>query len=138
MRNHLFSSFILLTSSFLLLAVGCASSRPQGPVYSATSLVRLDSTVPAGEAKRRAIATARAQVRQQLMTWAYQLRINDGRTLEDLAVVDPFVRAVVDDTIRRANIVDQALDDDGVLTLTIAMDLAPLYKLVADYDKHSI
>jgi hypothetical protein len=58
--------------------------------------------------------------------------------LDTLAIVDPFVRAVIDDTVRRAVVTDQTVSDEGIVTLTLRMDLEPLYKLIADYPKHPI
>jgi hypothetical protein len=129
--------WILAGLAFAAFSLGCASTGP-GPTYSSTASIRINPVAPPSEGRRTAIDSAEREARAQLLTEAYNLRMNDGRTLDDLAIVDPFVRAVIEDTVRRAKISDRTISEEGVVTLTLSMDLAPLHKLILEYNAHPI
>jgi hypothetical protein len=130
--------FCVLGLAVLALLGGCGHFADRGTAYTATSTVKLDPALSEGAARLEAQATAEREARDQILAQAAQLQLSDGRKLQDLAISDPYVRASLDDTVRAAQIRDKRFNDDGTVTVTVRMELSPLYKMIADYPKHAI
>ena len=138
-------SYLTVTLAFcamvptLLLVMSCVQLRERGPAYSATAQAAIDRSHPASTARREAILTAETHARDQILNRAVQqLRLGDGRTLEEVAIVDPFVRASLQDMVRAAQVTDRTVTDEGLVTVTVRMDLAPIYKLIQTYNAQPV
>ena len=128
---------LLILAAFGIAA--CARQpAPTSPTYSSTMFQQMNQSSPRDQARREALALAEFQARNQIREKLYQLRLSDGRALGDLAAIDPFVRAVVQDNLRAARIEDRTVTDAGLVSVTVKMDLSPLYQLIAEYPRHSI
>lgn len=112
---------------------GCAHLRTQAPAYSATATANMKATLPPDQARREAVARAEVQARDQILLQAGQMRLNDGRTLEDVAIVDPYVRAVLQDTVRAAQVANRTVSSDGQITVTMRLEQKPLQQLIQSY-----
>lgn len=126
----------------LLLPLGCAKLRAivfetfpsQGEAYSATATAIINKILPPAQARRDAITKAENDARDKLMMQASQLRLSDGRTLEDVAVVDPFIRAALLDIVRDAQTKDRTVNNEGLVTVTLRLDLVPVQNLISKYN----
>ena len=134
-RGH--AGLVLLALVFV--AVGCAYTPSQGVPHAVTSTATIDPDQPRQIARLEAKGRAELEARRQIADRAAELRLSDGRTLGDLAVIDPFVRAALDDTVRAA-VLKPVRDEEApdVVTVTLHADLQPLYDLVRDYPKYAI
>jgi hypothetical protein len=123
----------------LLICLACAGQLAgDAPYYASTSFQRMNPELPRDQARREALAAADRQARDQIRDQVYQLRLNDGRTLGDLAAVDPFIRAVIADNLRAARIDDRTVSGEGIASVTVKMDLAPLYEMIQQYPAHAM
>jgi hypothetical protein len=126
-------------SALLLLAMACASQPTEtAPSYSSTQFRQMDAGLPRDQARREALAAAENMARDQIREQVYQMRLSDGRALGDLAAIDPFMRAVIQDNLRAAQIADRTVSEEGMVSVTVKMDLAPLYKMIEEYPSHAI
>ena len=98
----------------------------------------MNGELPAGEARRLAIQQAEILAKDQIKQQAAEMKIDDQRRLGDVAVSDPFVGALLDDTVRTGRITDRTISSDGTVSVTVKMDLAPLEKLIADYQQRAM
>jgi hypothetical protein len=140
-RRSAFGSILRGTAlaAIAVLAGSCATGAASGgPSYSATNFQRMNPEEPRDQARREALATADSQAREQIREQVYQMRLSDGRTLGDLSAIDPFVRAVVQDNLRSARTGDRTVTDEGLVSVTVTMDLAPLYQMVSEYPNHAV
>lgn len=124
----------LAALALMIAAAGCGfTARQKAPAFSSTAMAQMSPALPTDQARREAISRAETKARDQIMLQVRQLRLADGRSLEDLAVIDPFVRAMVQDAVRNAHQIDRTVSDQGVVTVTLSMDQAPLLKLIETY-----
>jgi len=138
--NHFSPLRPLALASALALAAACTTPGERAPTYSATSAAYYDplNRPLAGLTRAQVLKTAIRQAREQILTQAKEMKLSDGRTLSDLAIVDPYVKAMLDDTVRAARIVDRTYSDEGMVTVTVSMQLTPLFKMIEHYPQHSI
>lgn len=131
---------LLMTGMAVMpVLTGCASTGGgDSQVYAATVIEQIDPEEPREAATREALIRAEAAAREQIRERIYQTKLDDSRSLDDLAAVDPFVRAVVDDTLRMAVIDDRTVAPDGTVTVTLEVDLKPINRLVEEYPRHAI
>jgi len=122
----------------VLTAVACTRVHSGAPIYSATVSAQYDEEGKVGLTRRQALQSAVREARNHILNKALELRLSNGQVLGDLAVVDPFVRAVLEDTVRAARITDRAYSEDGLVTVTVSMELEPLYKLIEEYPQHAL
>lgn len=127
------SSLLLIT--FLLLAGGCATIGRGKPAYTATATAKMDPNLQAAVARREAIQMAEVRARDQIMLQALQMTTPDGRTLEQLAVEEPFVQAMLLDTIRVARVSDRIVSPEGQVSVTVSLDEAPLQKILTEFQQ---
>lgn len=120
---------------FCIFLAACSRQVPEYPVYSATAFEKINPAPGQSfaNARRQALLSAEIKARQQIQEQVIQLELNDGRALSQLAVSDPFVHAKIKDTVRMARIQDRTLGEDGVVTLTVSLNLEPLYKMMQRY-----
>lgn len=122
--------FLLLAPLF---AVACTQT-PRGPAYSATAFASIEQGVPFTQGKLAAIQAAEKKARDQILIQALQMRFSTGETLETAAILDPFIRAKVYDTIRTARTTDQTVDEENTtVTVTLELDLKPLQRIIERY-----
>ena len=81
---------------------------------------------------------AEVDARDQIMFQASQLKLSDGRKLQDLAIVDATLRAQIDDIVRAAQIIDKDYNDDGSVSVTVRLDLQPLYDAIEAYPANKV
>ena len=122
------------------LLSACATPGAEHPVYTSTATAHYDplNRAEAGMTRRQALQVALRRARGQSVVRVGELRLSDGGTLGELAIVDPYVKAVIEDTARAAQVVDRTYSDEGVVSVTIRMELAPIYRMIENYPKHSI
>ncbi|MCE5228668.1 hypothetical protein LLG95_03620 [bacterium] len=115
----------------ILLCAACASTPRQAPVtLSATGFAQSDPKVPAAIAYSQARKMAELRARQQLEESVKTYRVDANQSLQQLIVVDPFVRAVFDDTIRSARVSDRTVKPDGSVSVTVDLDLNQLSQML--------
>jgi hypothetical protein len=130
---------LLLLSPALIAPLACArQSATAPPIYTSTSFQEMNPDLPRDRARREALSAASLQARDRIEEQVYRMRLSDGRSLGDLAAVDPFVRAVIQDNLRAAVIADRAVSDEDVVSVTVRMELAPLYKMIEEYPRHAL
>src|ERR1044072_7645984 len=95
-----------------LLTLACATPGPDVKTLSATIFRTPSPLLSRDEGRRLGLQDAEVEARRQIRSRVFERHLNDGRTLEDLAVVDPFVRAVIDDTVAAAQITDRTFSKD--------------------------
>lgn len=127
-----------LAMSLMLLSMGCVHQLFKVPAYSATGTATINRALPAKEERRDAINRAETQARDQIMLQTRQLRLKDGRSIEDLAVVDPVIRAALMDAVRNAHVVDRNVSSEGRVTVTLSMDIEPLTRLMQNYQPPAV
>src|SRR5690242_15573308 len=76
-----------------LTAGGCARQFGTAPAFTATATAAINPELPPAEARPEANTRAETQARDQIMAQVTQLRLPDGRSLEDVAVTDAVMRA---------------------------------------------
>ena len=127
------STFGVLAAFSILAFAACARIGP-GEGYTATAFAEIVPGKSFTEGKLAAIKTAEKKARDQILVQAMGLKFQSGQTLGDAVITDPFIRAKVYDTIRTAKIADQTVDDNGVVTVTVRLDEAPLLDIVTRYN----
>jgi hypothetical protein len=132
-RRTLIQPILLGLALSLTLSLGCAHQFFKAPAYSATGTATINRALPAKEERRDAINRAETQARDQILLQTRQLRLRDGRSIEDVAVVDPFIRAALMDAVRNAHVVDRSVSSEGRVTVTLSMDIEPLARLLQNY-----
>lgn len=122
-------------AALMLTAAGCALRMNAVPSYSATAQAAVNPQLPPQDARREANDRAEAQARDQIMAQAVQLRLSDGRTLEDLAATDAIVRGQLLDTVRSAHQTDRTVTAEGVITLTLSLEKSAVQRIVDQYQQ---
>lgn len=118
-----------------------ACTHPFGPppaTFSATGYTIMDPNRPFTEARAVALHDAEVNARDNLKHVVMNLTVEDGRTLAELSVIDPFVKALIHDAIRTARISDRTISADGNVTVTVQMRKAPLDRMLAEYPRYSV
>jgi hypothetical protein len=127
---------MLICVAALLLAAGCVRLRPAAaPAYTATSMAAVNPQLPPSEARGEAQTRAETQARDQILNQAVQVRLPDGRSLEDLAAIDATVRGQLYDTVRDAHQTDRSVSAEGVITISLSLDKSAIQKIIDDYQK---
>lgn len=125
---------LLLLLPFALIACG----RAETPRFiMATSFTRLPPEAASAEEKRAAAARAENQARDEVLSQALQLTFPNGTSLAEAALRDPFIRAKVYDTVRGARITDKTVTDDSIISVTVRLELDPIYRLLDTYNAPS-
>lgn len=88
-----------------------------------------------GDPEELRVAEARAAnaARDAVLSQALDLHFPNGVTLGEAALKDPFIRAKLYDTVRAARITDKTLTDDELLSVTVRLELEPLYEILETY-----
>lgn len=121
--------------TFSLTAMSCSSPRESGDFLTATSFREFYPDEPGTEGQVGTILRAEMDARNDILASAGKFTFDDGRTLEDAVVEDPFIRARVYDLIRTAPIVDKTVkkqDDMVIVTVTVRLDMASLNRIVTE------
>jgi hypothetical protein len=129
---------IVILSAAVAISFGCATFAARGPAFTATSKVAPDPLQPKSVATHQAMLRAEVDARDQIMFQASQLKLSDGRKLQDLAIVDATLRAQIDDIVRAAQIIDKDYNDDGSVSVTVRLDLQPLYDAIEAYPANKV
>lgn len=125
-------SLLRIAIPLVWAATGCV--RPEQELfYSATAFAEIIPGKSFTEGKLVAIQTAEQKARDQILLETMQLKFQNGKTLGDAIITDSFIRAKVYDTIRTAKIVDQTIDDKGVVSITVRLDQKPLFDILSKY-----
>lgn len=128
--NPIFKGFLLMVAAVSLAACG----RSEEPRFiMATSFGRVTPGADNPEELRVAEARAANTARDEVLSQALDLRFPNGVTLGEAALKDPFIRAKLYDTVRGARITDKTLTDDELLSVTVRLELEPLYKILETY-----
>lgn len=122
-------------AAMLLAASGCALRMTAVPSYTATATAAVNPQLPPTSARSEANTRAETQARDQIMAQAVQLRLSDGRTLEDLAAADATVRGELLDTVRAAHMTDRSVSTQGVITLTLSLEKSAVQRIVDQYQQ---
>lgn len=113
----------------MMLCVACATNKP--PVtLSATGFAKFDPQANLTLGRSQALKAAESRARQQLVENLSAYRIENEMPLQQLLTVDPFVRAVVDDTLRSARVSDRTVRDDGSVSVQVELDIDLLAKML--------
>lgn len=119
-------------------AQSCASG-DKGPTYSTTQFVKMPPGDRSTQARIGAIKRAEDLARAQIVRYVRDLEFPDdrefpvGATLGDAIITDPFIRAKVYDTVRTARVTDQTISEEGIVTVTVRLEMAPLLDIIARY-----
>jgi hypothetical protein len=81
-------------------------------------------------AHSQALKLAELRARQQLEESVKMYRVDTNQPLQQLIVVDPFVRAVFDDTIRSARVSDRTVKEDGSVSVKVELDINQLSQML--------
>jgi hypothetical protein len=112
--------------------VACGRSDPPRFIM-ATSFTRLPPESASAEEKRSAAARAENQARDEVLSQALLLHFPNGVSLSEAALRDPFIRAKVYDTVRGARITDKTVTDDSIVSVTVRLELEPIYRILDTY-----
>lgn len=124
--------FLLMT---LLLPLGCATRQYDRNTLSAGAQVAINKNVEQAQGRREALQLADVQARDKLMFEVLRMKLADGRSLEEAAVKDPYVQAIVQDAVRAGHVdSDREITDDHV-KLTVRMELGVIQDLIQRYPK---
>ncbi|MBI1784872.1 hypothetical protein HYR69_06985, partial [Candidatus Sumerlaeota bacterium] len=104
----------------------------EGPSFSATAQAKVKPGESFVEGKLAAINLAEKRARDQILLHVMSNKFPNGITLEEAIVTDACIQAKVYDTIRTAKITDKTINDDGMVTVTVELDLAPIMKILSD------
>lgn len=127
-------SGLLLCAGLLTLGLGgCALRAGAGAYFSATSTATVNPELPPATARPEANTRAETQARDQIMVLACQMRLADGRTLEDVAAADGTVRAELYDTVRAAHITARDVTEMGSITVSLALEKAAVQRIIDRY-----
>lgn len=124
---------LFLIVTFSLTAMSCSSPRESGDFLTATSFREFYPAEPGSEGQVGAILRAEMDARNDILASAGKFTFDDGRTLDDAVVEDPFIRARVYDLIRTAPVVDKTVKEQGemvIVTVTVRLDMASLNRIV--------
>jgi len=128
--SPIFRSLFLLAVVISLAACG----RSEEPRFiMATSFDRVTPGTGNPDELRVAEARAANTARDEVLSQALDMRFPNGVTLGEAALKDPFIRAKLYDTVRAARITDKTLTDDALLSVTVRLELEPLYKILETY-----
>src|SRR5262245_35218122 len=99
MQNRL---FLILSLSCIFVLPGCATRQYSRNAFMADgeAPIVVTKTVAAGQARREAVQLAQVRARDQLMFQILKMKLADGRSVEEVAVKDPYVQAVAQDAVR--------------------------------------
>lgn len=115
------------------LLAGCKRSQ-EGPFYSAMSQAQIQRGKSFTEGKLFAIRLAENRARNQILNHIMDRPFPNGIRLEEAVVTDPFIQAKIYDSIRNAKIVDQTINEEGVVTVTVRLNLAPIQDVLSNAD----
>lgn len=135
---HKFLSGLALLGglALTLAAGGCALRQGAGDVYTATASATVNPQLTPEEARRDANTRAETQARDEILAQAAQVRLPDGRSLEDVAAADNFVRGMLYDTVRDAHKTDHNPSAEGVITVTLSLEKSAVQRIVNEYQLH--
>jgi hypothetical protein len=102
------------------------------PLFSATGHAQISADASLAEGKLAAIQLAEKRARDRILEHVLNRTFPNGVTLEEAIITDPFIRAKIYDTIRTARISDQTIDDEGIVTVTVQLDLGSIEKILAE------
>lgn len=128
--------FRILPSLLLLAAVAslAACGRGETPRFiMATSFGRVTSDMSSPAGIRLTEARVANVARDEVLSQALQMRFANGVSLGEAALKDPFIRAKLYDTVRAARITDKTLTDDTFLSVTVRLELEPIYEILENY-----
>lgn len=115
-----------------LTALACGHSETPRFIM-ATSFTRLVKGPDQAEARRVAIASAENLARDQVLSQALEMRFSNGISLGEAALKDPFIRAKLYDTVRAARVTDKTVTDDEIISVTVRLELEPIYSILENY-----
>lgn len=122
---------VLAGLALLVLALGCARSGLEEPVFTSTAMATTDRTMTATSAERDALVRAERQARHQLMKMVVAYNLEDGGSLRRWIAMDPFLRSVLEDAIHSAPVVDRTHNRaSGTTSVTIRMSLRPVLETI--------
>jgi hypothetical protein len=130
-RNNPSRALLFVACAAILTA--CAGLAPRQPAFVSTVTVAMDANLPAGEARRKAIAQAELDARAKLLEQAVRIEGADGQPIEWLYLTDPFVEAAVRDAVRRAPVIEREILEDGKVRLSVGSDLDDLRRVLAGH-----
>lgn len=119
---------LLIVAAFLMGCQGIETT----PLFSATGMAQIKSEESFAEGKLAAIQLAEKRARDRILLHVMDRTFPNGVTLEEAVISDPFIRAKVYDTIRTARISDQTIDDRGIVSVTVQLDLKLIEEIMAD------
>lgn len=119
----------LTAATAILLCLACAAIKPPVTV-SATGFAKFDPKANVSLGRSTALKVAEARARQQIEESMHAYRVGGDQSLQQLLTVDPFVRAVFDDTLRSARVSDRTVRDDGSVSVQVELDLDRLSKML--------
>jgi len=112
-----------------LLGLGCATQQ-EGPFYSATSQAQIQPGKSFTEGKLLAIKLAENRARSQILTHIRDRQFSNGILLDEAIITDPFIQAKIYDTLRNAKITDKTINNEGIVTVTVQLDMAPVNEVL--------
>jgi hypothetical protein len=125
-------AWVALAMMLIALSPPACKSIPERSYYSTTAQARVQPGVSFTEGKLAAIQRAENRARDQILQYVMGQTFTDGSTLEEAVITDPFIRARVYDAIRTAKITDQTINDEGMVTVTLRLDMEPIHAILAD------
>jgi hypothetical protein len=128
------SAFVQVLVLIMLPAFLTACGRSEPPRFIMATSFTMISPETQTPAQNRLIETQAANIaRDEVLSQALQMRFPNGISLGDAALQDPFIRAKVYDTVRGARITDKTLTDGTHLSVTVRLELEPIYKILETY-----
>jgi hypothetical protein len=126
---------LLLGAALLLTAglSGCALRTNSEALFTGSATATVNPELPQTTARPEANTRAETQARDQILVLASQMRLPDGRTLEDVAAADATVRAELYDTVRSAHITAREVTETGSITVTLALEKAAVQRIIDHY-----
>lgn len=126
-------SVVIICTLCVLFVAGCTRVEEATP-YSATGVAAIEKGASFTEGRLAAVQRAEKLARDRILLYVMDMEFPNGITLDEAAVTDPFVQAKVYDTIRIAKITDQTVSEDGLVTVTVQLDLKPVFKILENPD----
>lgn len=123
----------LLCTLGVVLLSGCTRV-PEATPYSATGVAAIEQGTSFTEGRLAAVQRAEKLARDRILLYVMDMEFPNGLTLDEAAVTDPFIQAKVYDTIRIAKITDQTVSEDGLVTVTVQLDLKPILEILKNPD----
>jgi hypothetical protein len=115
----------------LILAAGCAST-PPGGYYEGTASVWIKPGESFVEGRLAAIREAEKRARDAVLAQVIAVSFPNGVSLEKAAIMDPYIRAKLYDTVRSARIAQKTVDEEGQVTITVELERRLLESFIAD------